>query len=109
MPNPKPFDGYMEVPARVSSTALVHLQRNRYSVPSEHAHEVVSLRLYPDLLEVVADNARVAAHVRSFERSQTCYSPRPPKRVTAFDRALGQEKAPGMSAKGLFLFWRFTD
>jgi len=73
MPNPKPFDGYVEVPARVSSTALVHLQRNRYSVPSEHAHDVVSLRLYPDRLEVVAENARVATHVRSFERSQTFY------------------------------------
>jgi transposase len=73
MPNPKPFDGYVEVPARVSSTALVHLQRNRYSVPSEHAHEVVSLRLYPERLEVVAENARVASHVRSFERSQTFY------------------------------------
>ncbi|MGB4226575.1 MAG: IS21 family transposase [Candidatus Dechloromonas phosphoritropha] len=73
MPNPKPFDGYVEVPARVSSTALVHLQRNRYSVPSEHAHEVVSLRLYPDRLEVVAENTRVATHVRSFERSQTFY------------------------------------
>jgi len=73
MPNPKPFDGYVEVPARVSSTALVHLQRNRYSVPSEHAHEVVSLRIYPERLEVVAENTRVATHVRSFERSQTFY------------------------------------
>jgi DNA replication protein DnaC len=73
MPNPRPFDGYVEVLARVSSTALVHLQRNRYSVPSEHAHEVVSLRLYPDRLDVVAENARVASHVRSFERSQTFY------------------------------------
>lgn len=73
MPNPKPFDGYVEVPARVSSTALVHLQRNRYSVPTEHAHEVVSLRLYPDRLEVVAENTRVASHIRSFERSQTFY------------------------------------
>ena len=51
----------------------MHLQRNRYSVSSEHAHEVVSLRLYPDRLEVVAENARVATHVRSFERSQTFY------------------------------------
>jgi len=51
----------------------VHLQRNRYSVPTEHAHEVVSLRLYPERLEVVAENARVATHVRSFERSQTFY------------------------------------
>lgn len=73
MPNPRPFDGYIEVLARVSSTALVHLQRNRYSVPTEHAHEVVSLRLYPDRIDVVAENARIASHARSFERSQTFY------------------------------------
>ena len=43
MPSPKPFDGYVEALVRVSITALMH--RNRYSVPREHAHEVVSLRL----------------------------------------------------------------
>ena len=73
MPNPKPFDGYVEVLARVSSTSLVHLQRNRYSVPCEHAHEVVSLRLYPERLDVVAENTRIASHPRSFERSLTFY------------------------------------
>ena len=31
MPCPKPFDGYVEYPARVSSTSLIHLERNRYS------------------------------------------------------------------------------
>ena len=67
MPNPKPFDGYVEVLARVSSTALVHLQRNRYSVPTEHVHEVVSLRLYPERIDVVAENTRIASHARSFE------------------------------------------
>ena len=33
MPCPKPFDGYVEHPVRVSSTGLIHLERNRYSVP----------------------------------------------------------------------------
>jgi len=33
MPMPTPFDGYLEVLARVSSTGLVTVQRNRYSVP----------------------------------------------------------------------------
>lgn len=51
----------------------MHLQRNRYSVPTEHAHEVVSLRLYPERIDVVAENSRIASHVRSFERSQTFY------------------------------------
>jgi len=32
MPMPTPFDGYVEKPARVSSTSLVSVARNRYSV-----------------------------------------------------------------------------
>ena len=42
-------------------------------MPTEYAHEVVSLRLYPERVEVVAESARIASHVRSFERSQTFY------------------------------------
>lgn len=45
MPCPKPFDGYVEKPVRVTSTALIHFQRNRYSVPAEHAHHILSLRV----------------------------------------------------------------
>jgi hypothetical protein len=37
MPMPEPFDGYVENPARVSSTCLVSVARNRYSVPCELA------------------------------------------------------------------------
>ena len=37
MPMPAPFDGYVEKPARVSSTCLVSVARNRYSVPCELA------------------------------------------------------------------------
>ncbi len=44
MPLPRAFDGYVEQPVRVSATGLVHVQRNRYSVPTEYAHRVVSLR-----------------------------------------------------------------
>jgi transposase len=73
MPNPRPFDGYVEKPVRVSSTAIVHYQRNRYSVPVEHAHHVISLRVYPDELRMVADGQEIARHVRSFERDQTFY------------------------------------
>ncbi len=73
MPVPKPFDGYVEHPARVSSTGLIHLERNRYSVPSEHAHRIVSVRVYPESVEIVVDGAKVARHVRSFERDQTLY------------------------------------
>jgi hypothetical protein len=73
MPMPRAFDGYTELPARVSATALVHLQRNRYSVPTQFAHRVVSLRLYPTELIVMADGGEIARHRRSFERDRTFY------------------------------------
>ena len=73
MPLPRAFDGYIEQPVRVSATGLVHVQRNRYSVPTEYAHRVVSLRVYPFELVVVSDGQEVARHVRSFEREQTFY------------------------------------
>ena len=47
MPMPAPFDGYVEKPARVSSTCLVAVARNRYSVPCELVGQTVSTRLYP--------------------------------------------------------------
>ena len=73
MPCPKPFDGYVEHPARVSSTGLIHLERNRYSVPSAFAHRIVSVRVYPGSIDIVVDEQKVASHVRCFERDQTLY------------------------------------
>ena len=48
MPMPTPFDGYVEVLARVSSTCLVTVQRNRYSVPCHLANQKVAIHLYPN-------------------------------------------------------------
>ena len=73
MPMPEPFDGYVEAPARVSSTCLVSVNRNRYSVPCEWAGQIVSTRLYPTRVAVVADDAIVASHQRLTMRGQTCY------------------------------------
>jgi len=64
MPMPSPFDGYVEKPARVSSTCLVSVARNRYSVPCELANHQVSTRLYPTRVEVAAADAIVASHER---------------------------------------------
>jgi len=73
MPNPRPFDGYIEHPARVSSTSLITFQRNRYSVPCEWVHAVVSLRAYHDRLLVVGPQGQTVTLQRSFERDQTLY------------------------------------
>ena len=73
MPVPEPFDGYVEHPARVTSTCLVSVQRNRYSVPCELAGQMVSTRLYPAQVAVVAGDAVVACHERLSDRGQTRY------------------------------------
>jgi len=53
----KTFDGCVERAARVSSTCLVTVGRNRYSVPCEWAGHMVSTRLYPSRVDVVAVDA----------------------------------------------------
>jgi hypothetical protein len=73
MPMPEPFDGYVENPARVSSTCLVAVARNRYSVPCELAGHTISTRLYPGKIVVVAGDSIVASHERLSDRGQTKY------------------------------------
>jgi hypothetical protein len=73
MPCPRPFDGYVACTVRVSSTALIHFQRNQYSVLVEHAHHLLNLCIYPESLVLVADNQEVARHVRRFDRYPFMY------------------------------------
>jgi hypothetical protein len=73
MSMPEPFDGYVEHPARVSSTCLVNVARNKYSVPCEWAGQMVSTRLYPSRVDVVAQDAIVASHTRLTNRAQISY------------------------------------
>jgi len=61
IPMPAAFDGYVEKPAKVSSTCLVSVARNRYSVPCELAGTMVSTRLYPTEVVVVARHERLNA------------------------------------------------
>jgi transposase len=73
MPMPARFDGYVEKLARVSSICLVAVARNRYSVPCELAGQMVSTRLYPARVVVVADDVLVASHERLGDEGQTRY------------------------------------
>src|SRR3990167_9287451 len=49
------FDGYVEQMMRVSSTCLVRVDRNRYSVPANFAGKAVSVRLTADQVRIVAE------------------------------------------------------
>jgi transposase len=66
---PRPFDGFVEHAKRVSPTCLVHVDRNRYSVPASYANRPVSVRVYADRLVVAAEGQIIAEHVRIIERS----------------------------------------
>jgi len=73
MPMPAPFDGYVEDNARVSSTCLASVARNRYSVPCELVGQMVSTRLYPTRVAVVAGDAVVAEHERLSDKGKVRY------------------------------------
>ncbi|WP_425257184.1 IS21 family transposase [Methylomonas defluvii] len=73
MPMPGVFDGYIEFLARVSSTCLVTVKRNRYSVPCRWANRRISVRLYSERLDLYGDDAWIASHVRLLDRDQVSY------------------------------------
>jgi hypothetical protein len=66
---PRPFDGFVEYAKRVSPTCLIHLERNRYSVPACFANRPVSVRVYPERIVVAAEGQIVCEHRRVFARS----------------------------------------
>jgi transposase len=65
----RPFDGFVEHTKRVSPTCLVHLERNRYSVPASFANRPVSVRVYPDRIVVAAEGQIICEHGRIIDRS----------------------------------------
>jgi transposase len=69
MPASRPFDGFVEYTKRVTPTCLVHLERNRYSVPASFANRPVSLRVYPDRVVVAAEGRVICEHHRIIDRS----------------------------------------
>jgi transposase len=69
MPTSRPFDGFVEYTKRVTPTCLVHLERNRYSVPASFANRPVSLRVYPDRIVVAAEGMVICEHHRIIDRS----------------------------------------
>ena len=69
MPSSRPFDGFVEYSKRVSPTCLVHLERNRYSVPASFANRPVSLRVYPNRIVIAAEGQIICEHWRIIDRS----------------------------------------
>ena len=69
MPVLRPFDGFVEHTKRVSPTCLVHIERNRYSVPASFANRPASVRLYAERVVIAAEGQVIAEHPRIIQRS----------------------------------------
>jgi transposase len=69
------FDGYKETPARVSTTALVSYDRNRYSVYASAVGSPVMVRTYADRLVIVHNGDVIGEHRRQFGRDRIIYNP----------------------------------
>lgn len=84
---PAPFDGYAERSCRISATALVNFERNRYSVECRYVGQVATVRAYAQRIVVLCAGQIVGEHPRCFERGQTIYNPW--HYVTALERKPG--------------------
>lgn len=75
LPIPRPFDGYAERAVRVSATALVCFDRNRYSVSCAAVGQIVQLRAYADRVVVMHEGQCIGEHQRCFQRDQMLFDP----------------------------------
>jgi hypothetical protein len=72
---PAPFDGYAEKSGRISATALVNFERNRYSVACQYVGRVATVRAYAERIVVVCAGSVIGEHARRFDRNQVVYNP----------------------------------
>jgi hypothetical protein len=73
MPMIVPFDGYVETLGKVSSTCLVTFDGIATRCPCELVGQMVSIRIYPERIDLVAHDAVVASHAAQFRPDQTRY------------------------------------
>jgi hypothetical protein len=71
----RPFDAYAEREVRVSTTALVSFDRNRYSVACAAVGRTVQLRSYAGKIIVMHEGQCIGEHPRCFQRDQMIFDP----------------------------------
>ncbi len=70
-----PHDTSLVRSVKATSQALVHFQSNRYSVPCAKAGRVLTLKAHPHHMDIFDGPARVAHHIRSYEKYQVIENP----------------------------------
>lgn len=70
-----PFDGFVEKAVRATTTCLIPVDHNRYSVDAGAAGRMVLVRSHADRIVVLHEDKVVAEHPRCFRRDQVIYDP----------------------------------
>jgi len=65
---PLPYDIAIPRPVRANNRFRIALDANHYSVPSEYASALLSLKAYPDRLCIYHNSKLIARHPRSYDR-----------------------------------------
>jgi len=68
--HPLPYESARVGPVRVNNQFRIRVDGNRYSVPCQYASSQLTLKLFPDRLQVYDRDQLVAEHVRSYDRNQ---------------------------------------
>ncbi len=77
---------------RVSGTALVEFETNRYSVPTSCVGKMADIAAYPGHIEVWLSGQKVATHKRSFGRLQMIQNPLHAQRLLDWSPQFRQER-----------------
>jgi len=64
------FSNYTTRTAHISNYSLVSFESNYYSVPDEFRGEYLTLKIYPDHLEMLNEDKVVASHLRYFVKGE---------------------------------------
>lgn len=70
-----PFDGHKETTVSVTSTCLVNVDCNRYSVECAYANQAVTVKLYAEYIDIFSGQESIAHHKRRFTKNKTYYNP----------------------------------
>jgi transposase len=70
-----PFDGFVEKAVRATTTCLIMVDHNRYSVDARGAGQMVLVRSHAERIVVLLGEEVVAEHARQFKRDQVIYNP----------------------------------
>jgi hypothetical protein len=60
------FSNYLTRPAQISKYSLVLFESNHYSVPDEYRGKFLTLKVFPERLELVNGDQIIASHTRRF-------------------------------------------